>query len=188
VQTPVFANHKARASKLVPVKIIRAVGIGLFMMASWPSCWGQDGTTIGVSLCDLYQRPEQYAGKMIRVRGGSVSSLDIEDSLHDSQPEQCPAYMHIIVVFPDQVKPTPAFTLVRDNSYEKLHKALHYHGPIHIDATYEGRFDAAFVWHDRKRIRLSQDSEKGYGKKHNCDGRIVLRRVSDVWADPLLRK
>ena len=83
--------------------------------------------------------------------------------------------MRIIVVFPDQVNPTPAFTLVQDDSYEKLRKALSYPGPIHIDATYEGRFDPAFAWRDHKRIKLSQDSEKGYGKKHNYDGRIVLR-------------
>ncbi len=170
------------------MKIIRGAHFGLLIIACWVSCSGQEGATLGVKLCDLYQRPEQYAGKMIAVRGGSVSSLNIEDLLHDSQPEQCPTYMRIIVVFPDQVNPTPAFTLVQDGACEKLRKALSYPGPIHIDATYEGRFDAAFAWRDHKRIKLSQDSEKGYGKKHNYDGRIVLRRVSDVWAYPLPRK
>jgi len=96
--------------------------------------------------------------------------------------------MRIIVVFPDQVKPAPDFQLVQDESYKKLAEALHYPGPIHIDATYEGRLDAAFAWRDHKRIRLGQYGGKGYGKKHEYDGRIVLHQVSDVWAKPLPRR
>ena len=143
---------------------------------------------IEVSLCSLYQFPEQYAGKMIKVRGGSVSGLAIEDLRHDSQAEVCPAYMRIVVVFPDQVRPSPAFHLVPDDSYMKLEHALHSRRPIHIDATYEGRFDAAFAWRDHERIRVGDTTEEGYGKNHEYDGRIVLRQVSDVWAKPLPRK
>lgn len=144
---------------------------------------------VEVTLCDLYQHPEKHAGRMIKVRGGSVGGdLRIEDILHDSHSEPCPTYMRIVVVFPDQVKPTPRFHLVRDESYKKLEEALHYPGPIHIDATFEGRFDAAFVWRDHKRVRVGPDEEKGYGKKHEYDGRIALRQVSDVWAKPIPRK
>ena len=58
-----------------------------------------------------------------------------------------------------------------------------------IDATYEGRFDAAFAWRDHKWIKLGQGngSQEGYGKGHEYDGRIVLHQVSDVWAEPLPR-
>jgi hypothetical protein len=45
-----------------------------------------------------------------------------------------------------------------------------------------------FVWRDHKRIKMGPGTEKGYGKKHNYDGQIVLRQVSDVWAKPLPRK
>ena len=63
-------------------------------------------------------------------------------------------------------------------------------GPIHIDATYEGRFDAAFAWRDHKGIKLGQGNvnEEGYGKKHDYDGRIVLHQLSDVRSKPLPRK
>jgi hypothetical protein len=94
----------------------------------------------------------------------------------------------VIVVLPDQVKPAPDFQLVRDESYKKLQQALHDSVPIRIDATYEGRFDGAFVWRDRQRIRVGQDEVKGYGKKHEYDARIVLRQVSDVWAMPIPRR
>src|SRR5579864_3655774 len=134
-------------------------------------CMGQDATKpIEVSLCELYQHPEQYAGKMVKVRGGSVSDLSISNVLHDAPAEPCSTYMRLVVVFPDQVKPAPAFQIVQDDSYKKLAESLHYPGPIHIDATYEGRFDPVFVWRDHKRIRVSQDDEeKGYGKKHEYD-------------------
>jgi hypothetical protein len=158
----------------------------VLLLSSCSFCWGQEAQkSIETVLCDLYQHPEQYAGKVIKVRGGSVSGLRIEDLLHDSHPKPCPTYMRIMVVFPDHVKPPPGFQLVRDESYKKLEEALNYSGPIHIDATYEGRFDAAFVWRDHKRVRLGLENEKGYGKKHEYDGRIVLYRVSDVWAKPL---
>jgi len=160
----------------------------VLLLADCAFCWGQDAATpVVITLCDLYQHPEQYSGKVIKVRGGSVGGLSIEDLLHDSQPRPCPTYMRIIVVFPDRVRPAPGFQLVRDESYKKLEEALHFPGPIHIDATYEGRFDAAFAWRDQKRIKLGQDKEKGYGKKHEYDGRIVLHQVSDVWAKPLPR-
>jgi hypothetical protein len=46
----------------------------------------------------------------------------------------------------------------------------------------------SFASRDHKRIRVGQDKEKGYGKKHEYDGRIVLRQVFDVSAKPLPRK
>lgn len=140
---------------------------------------------IDVSMCELYQNPEQYSGKIVRVRAGSTGELQIENILHDSPSTSCPAYMRILVVFPKQVIPPPGFDLVKDESYKDLDEALHTKGPIRIDATYEGRFDAAYVWRNQKRIRLSQGKEKGYGKNHDFDARIVLRRVLDVWSKRL---
>lgn len=166
--------------------IIRVTYAVVLLLACCRLCLGQDTPkSLEATLCDLYQHPEQYAGKMIKVRGGSVSDLRIGNILHDSHPEPCPAYMRLVVVFPDQVQPAPAFQLVRDESYKKLEEALNSTGAVHIDATYEGRFDAAFLWRDHKRIKVGQAGVKGYGKKHEYDGRLVLRKVSDVWTKPL---
>lgn len=168
---------------------MRAIWSCAFLVIACGFCWGQDAVRpIDTSLCELYQHPEDYAGKMIKVRAGSVGSLHIENTLHDSPAKPCSAYMRLVVVFPEQVKPAPGFQVVRDESYKKVVEALHIPGPTHIDATYEGRFDPVFVWRDHKRIRVGQGSEKGYGKKHEYDGRIVLRQVSDVWAKRLPQK
>jgi hypothetical protein len=45
-------------------------------------------------------------------------------------------------------------------------------------ATLEGRFDPVFVWKEKRHIRLA-DGE-GFGKKHRYDGRLVMRRISEV--------
>jgi len=169
--------------------IMRATWSCALLLITCGFGWGQDAVKpIETSLCELYQHPEDYAGKMIKVRAGSVGSLRIENTLHDSPAEPCPAYMRMVVVFPEQVEPAPPFQLVQDESYKKLAEALHSPGSTHIDATYEGRFDPVFVWRDHKRIRVGQGNEEGYGKKHEYDGRIVLHQVSDVWAKPLPRR
>jgi hypothetical protein len=167
----------------------RATCSCVLLLAGWVFCCGQSaGQPIEATLCDLYQHPEQYAGKIIKVRGGSVGDLHIEDIMHDSHAEPCSAHMRIVVVFPDQVRPAPGYQLVQDESYKELVEALHRPGPIHIDATYEGRFDAAFAWRDHERIRVGEYAGKGYGKKHEYDGRIVLHQVYDVWAKLVPRR
>jgi hypothetical protein len=133
----------------------------------------------------LYQHPEQYAGKMVKVRG-TVAGNDFWIDAFTEKP--CPTYMRIIVVFPDRVKPPPGFDLVRDKSFKEFEDAFYHPRPIHIGATFEGRFDAAFYWRDQKRIAVGQGQVKGYGKKHDYDGQIVLRQVSDVVAEPLPRR
>jgi hypothetical protein len=169
--------------------VTQTLFFGVVLLACCAVCWGQgSASSVAATLCDLYQHPEQYAGKMVKVRGGSVGELHIEDALHDSQAVPCPAYMRIIVVFPDQLKDAPDFQLVRDESYRKLLDALHHPSPVHIDATYEGRFDPVFVWRDHKRFSVGQGNKKGYGEKHQYDGRIVLHQVSEVWVNPIPRR
>jgi len=92
--------------------------------------------------------------------------------------------MSIVVVFPQQVKPAPDFGLVKDDSFGKFEDAMYHSRPIHLEATFEGRFDSVVILQDGKRIKAGT----GYGKKHAHDGRIVLHRVSDVMARPLPRK
>jgi hypothetical protein len=90
------------------------------------------------------------------------------------------------VVYPSQIKPAPGFDLARDKSFKEFEDAF-YHG-MHVEVTIEGRFDAAFYWRDQKRIPVGQVHLKGYGKKHDYDGQIVLHEVSDVVTKYIPRK
>jgi hypothetical protein len=153
-----------------------------FLLSSCAFTWAQASTQpIEATLCDLYQHPDQYAGKIVRVRGTIAGN----DMWIDTFTEKaCSSWMSVVVVFPSQVKPAPDFGLVRDDSFAKFEDAMYHSRPIHIEATFEGRFDSVVIVQDGKRITLG----KGYGKKYKHDGRIVLHRVSDVVALPLPRK
>jgi hypothetical protein len=138
-------------------------------------------TPLKVTMCDLYEHPEQYAGKMIEVRANASGS---DFSLGDfSNQKSCSAYMRLHLEFPQDIKPTPSFDLIRDDAANNFLGKMH--EGMNVIATYEGRFDPAFVWRDQKRIRVGQGIEKGYGKKHRYDGRIVLQKISDVLARPI---
>jgi len=94
--------------------IMRATYGYVLLLTGGGCCWGQNAPKpVEATLCDLYHYPEQYVGQMVKVRGGAISELRIEDILHDSHAEPCPTYMRIVVVFPDQVNPRPI-----SNSFE----------------------------------------------------------------------
>jgi hypothetical protein len=131
------------------------------------------------------EHPEQYAGKIVKVRG-TVGRHDL--SIDDFAESPCPAYMRVIVVYPNRINPSPGFELITDKSFKQLEDAVYQPGPVHIDATFEGRFDAAFYWRNHKRIAVGEGQLKGYAKKHDYDGQIVLHQVSDVAAFSLPRK
>lgn len=153
-----------------------------FLMSFCTFSWRQGGTQpIEITLCDLYQHPDQYAGKMVKVRG-TIAGNDMWIDAFTEKP--CSSSMSVVVVFPNQVKPAPDFDLVKDDSFTKFENAMYHARPIHIDATFEGRFDSVITVQDGKRTTVG----KRYGKKHEHDGRIVLYRVSDVVARPLGRK
>jgi hypothetical protein len=152
-----------------------------FLLSFCASSWGQVRTQpIEATLCDLYQHPDLYTGKMVRVRG-TIAGNDMWIDAFTQKP--CPSWMSIVVVFPRQVKPAPDFDLVNDESFKKFEDAMYYPRPIHIEATFEGRFDSVVAVQDGKRTKVG----KGYGKKHEHDGRLVLHRVSEVMAKPLPR-
>jgi hypothetical protein len=143
----------------------------------------QRSIPLKVSMCDLYEHPDQYAGKTIEVRA-SVSSTDL--SLEDfSNQKPCSQYMRIDLEFPDK-NTGPNVDLVRDEAFNSFFDKLHQ--GLNVIATFQGRFDPAFVWREHKRIRVGHGTEKGYGKKHRYDGRIVLQRLSDVMGRPVPRK
>ena len=163
--------------KLIPT----CACVFIFALSCCAFSWLQPSQPIDTSLCGLYQHPDQYAGKMIRVRG-TIAGNDMWIDTFTEKP--CPFWMSIVVVFPNQVKSAPGFDLVKDDSFNKFEEAMHHSRPIHIEATFEGRFDSALRVENGKPIEVG----KGYGKKHQHNGRIVLHRVSDVMARPLGRK
>jgi hypothetical protein len=137
----------------------------------------EQGAPIKVTLCDLAEHPEQYAGKMVAVR---ASEMGKDFWIEDFTNKPCSAYTPVIVVYPDQIKPAPGFDLVRDDTFNKFFEEVR--KGRYVEATYEGRFDVAYVWRDHKRIGVGSD--KGYGKKHRYGARVVLRRISDVVSRP----
>jgi hypothetical protein len=165
------------------MKTIMRVTYGcVLLLAGWRFCWGQNAVKpVEATLCDLYQRPDEYAGKIVKVRG-TIAGNDMW--IDAFTQKSCSSLMSIVVVFPKQVDPAPDFDLVRDDSFKEFEDAMYHSRPIRIEATFEGRFDSVVTMRDGRRAKVG----KGYGKKHEHDGRIVLHRVSDVLAKPLPRK
>lgn len=152
----------------------------LYAVLSYGQMDKQD-TPLKVTMCDLYEHPEQYAGKIVEVRA-NVSGKDL--ALDDfSETKSCSAYMKLHLELPQETTPAPGFDLVRGDAYNELHEKLHQ--GMNVVATYEGRFDPLFVWREQKRVRVGEGTDKGYGKSRRYDGRIVLRKVSDVVARPI---
>jgi hypothetical protein len=118
----------------------------------------------------------------MRARWWSVrASVAGNDLWIDSFDQKaCPSWTQVVVVFPDQLKPEPGFRLVRDDSLTKVLESIR--KGKGVQATFDGRFDVAFVWRDHKKIPVGTD--EGFGKKHRYGGRIVLERVSDVLVLP----
>jgi hypothetical protein len=146
-----------------------------------------DSLPLKVTMCDLYKNPQMYAGQMIEVRSTIVGYRDpILERPAFSPQEPCSAsgYMIIALELPQDVKPKPGFDLIRDLSFQKYEESLK--KPMRIEATLEGRFDPVFIWQNQKRERVGNGD--GYGKKHDHDGRIVLRKLSDVEAKPIPHK
>ena len=135
---------------------------------------------VETTLCDLYQHPDLYAGKIVKVRAAIAGN----DMWIDDFTQKCSSWMSIVVVFPEHIRPAPGFDLVRDDSFMEFERAMYHSRPIHIEATFEGRFDTVVTLQEGRRITVG----RGYGRKHMHNGRIVLHRVSGVAAQPLPRK
>ena len=129
-----------------------------------------------VTFCDLYSEPQKYAGKMIVVRAILYGYRDPTLESTGTTKESCTSYMTIGLALPQDLKPSPDFTALKDESFQTFERARQ-HG-MRIVATFEGRFDPVFVWRDHKRVRVGEG--QGFGREHLEDGRIILRRVSDV--------
>ena len=58
------------------------------------------GVPIRVTLCDLAEHPEQYAGKMVAVR---ATEMGKDFWIEDFTNRACSAWILVIVVYPDQI-------------------------------------------------------------------------------------
>lgn len=143
------------------MKLLRpAILHSAVLLALCLSTWGQENMrALEVSLCELYQHPEKYAGKMVKVRATVAGRKELWVDSFTREP--CPSWISVTVVFPGQVKPAPDFDLVRDTPFKEFQDALHRKGPMNINATLEGRFDTVLEPQGEKRVRVG----KGYGKK-----------------------
>jgi hypothetical protein len=161
----------------------------LLLVLSPLACRGQaenPPVAMKATLCDLAQHPEQYIGKMVEVRA-SVAGNDLWIDDFEQKPA-CPSWMGVILVLPEQVKPKADFDTVRDDPFNQLFADLR--KGMNVQATFEGRFEAVCTWSNQKQVWIGegQEKSKGFGKKGQYGGRIVLHRVSDILARPVPRK
>ena len=141
----------------------------------------QQSTAIKTTLCDLAEHPEQYAGKMVAVH---ATAMGKDFWIEDFANKSCSSWTQVTVVYPDQIKPDPGFGLVHDDALDKCFEVVR--KGTSVEATYEGRFDVAYVWRDHKRVSVG--TQNGYGKKGKYGARIVLRNISEVVARPRYHK
>jgi hypothetical protein len=161
----------------------------LLLVISPLVCRGQvenEPVAVKATLCDLAQHPEQYIGKMVEVRA-SVAGNDLWIDDFEQKPA-CPSWMGVILMLPEQMKPKVDFEVVRDEPFNQLFVDLR--KGMNVLATFEGRFEAVYTWRNQKQIWIGEGKEKskGFGKKGQRGGRIVLHRVSDILARPVPRK
>lgn len=138
---------------------------------------------IKTTLCELAEKPDQYIGKMVQVRAFVIGSDEIW--LRDAQT--CTCYMGIIAVLTDDTKPRPDFVTKKDESFKKFIDDLN--RGMNVLATFEGRFEAVYTFQDKQQIWIngSKNKKKGFGKKGEYGGRIILHRISDVLSRPVPR-
>jgi hypothetical protein len=161
---------------------------GFFVWAAEVSAQSPNEAAPAVtSLCELAQNPDVFNGIMVRVRasamGVAIKDLWIDDF---EQKPACSAWMGVVVVLPEQIRPHSEFDVVRDASYQQFCEKIR---NMNVQATFEGRFEAVYTWKDHKRIWIaSAQGQRGFGKKGRYGGRIVLYRVADVVARSIPRR
>lgn len=162
---------------------------GLLLVLGVVASRGQtesERATVKATLCDLAQHPEQYIGKMVEVRA-SVAGNDLWIDDFEQKPA-CASWMGVVLVLPEQVTPKADFEVVRDDPLNQMFDDLRKR--MNVQATFEGRFEAVYTWTNHKQVWIgeSQEKPKGFGKKGQYGGRIVLRRVSDIVTRPVPRR
>ncbi len=170
-----WKSELAEIMRLLPLTLILIAGVR-----------GQTNDVLApavrATLCDLAERPEQYVGKMVKVRA-SVAGNDLWVDDFEQKPA-CSSWMGVIIALPDQIKPRADLEVVRDDAFSHLFTDLR--KGMNVQAT----FEAVYTWRNQKQVWISENPEKrkGFGKKGQYGGRIVLHQVSDLLARHLPRK
>lgn len=152
---------------------LHVVGIALLGFAAIPFSQGaqERSAPLSVNMCDLVKAPENYAGKMISVHGQVGWGWRRDDKpITEFGIRESSCMAELTVMLPDAVKPKPAFDAAKDEHFETLEQGLH--KGTAIEGTFEGVFE---------------QSKKGYGRKHKTKTRLVLERVSNIFAVPFSR-
>jgi len=125
-----------------------------------------------VDLCDLYQHPETYQGKIIQVYARiSGPELELDDF---PAKEACPARMRLKLEFPSEQVidrmdiETRADVNVLRHRYHKNQVAL-----------IAGRFHAAYVHKGDQKLPVAGSPSQGYGLHHDFDGVILLQSLTE---------
>lgn len=145
--------------------------------ALWPQRIAE--TPERVTLCELAAAPAKYDGTMIAVRASVIGFK--EQQLEDYE-HRCGSYIVIVLEYPKDVRPSPGFDLIEDDSLRAFRRANGRY-PL-IDATFEGRFDSAVVVRKGAPVRVC----RGFGNADRAQGRLVVRRVYDVVTKNVPRK
>src|SRR4051812_9552658 len=105
---------------------------GEFQMAATD----QQSGPVKAGLCDLVDRPTEYAGKMVAVDGWVVRN---KSRLMLSTYSEGNCVSNVSLVLSDGVRPRPDFETQRDEQFRTFQTAVRQR--THIEGTFEGRFD-----------------------------------------------
>jgi len=129
-----------------------------------------------VTVCQLVEKPERFAQKMVSVRGEIVQ----EHHGLGICSEDCRGCIQIVE--PEDVSPKPEFELERDSLYEEFDRlsmdvglVQRLLGKATLQATLVGRFDSIYEMRNGKRVRVAE----GLGRRR-VPRRLVLQRVTDL--------
>lgn len=125
-----------------------------------------------VTLCELYQHPEQYQGKVVQVYA-SISGPELAlDDLAASTA--CPAQMKLKLEIPSE-HAIDQMNVETRADIKVLRRGYH----ANQIAVIAGRFNAAFVRRDGVRTAIAGGDPQGYGRGRDFDGVLVLQSLTE---------
>jgi hypothetical protein len=156
----------------------RLVVPGVLALALALCCGAQEQrAALSVDICDLVQRPDDYAGKIVRLRadvnsgwtkpGRPITGFSIKQPFSSVR-----CHTQLKVVLPESADHTGSVELRRDDAFKTLEQALH--TSMTAAATFQGRFESS--------------ATAKSGKARLSGMRLVLEAVSDVDARVVYNK
>ncbi len=135
------------------------VSIGLTVSASlWahktirPQIDANEPQFLKVRMCDLYNDPLRYAGKLVEFRAVAMGRRLDDLWIEDFDGPTCDAYMRIVAVFPEQVTPKPPFSFIGNEAFRRFASSIR---GIGSKQTLQAVSDPGFVWREKKRSMIA---------------------------------